>query len=296
MAEKRIAAEVRANGDPLRTPSALSRPAGRHDARCPATFCFAHPEFVMRPLPRLVTTVAVTLGLSLLAAASLRPTAAVRPLPPGGLPVLVIQEVEAESAKVYAARIGEINKIVQAKWQIENHRHVFVGESAGDDTGAVFAVARGESFAALHAIESSFEKDADLLEARLHLTAIRKLGNQVSYQAVRFDGVHPDCAVLNTKAVIADEASYLSALDGLRTLFDAHGLKDVKVNCYRVAAGRTEWTHLISLNCPSRERRAALMDALNETWAREWITGIDKLRKVIANGTYRDITPTTTAR
>ena len=246
----------------------------------------------MRSLPRLVTGVCITLSLGLLAAASLRPAAAPRAAAPGALPCVIVQEVETDAVQAYAMWIGEVNKTIAAKFQLDTYRHVMLGESAGDDSGVVFAVTRGESFAALQAQEAAFEKEAALLDARLHMREIRKLGANVSYKAVRFDGVNPQAAVLNTKAVLSDEAAYLTALDGLRGLLDAHALKDVKINCYRVAAGRTEWSHLISLNCPSRERRAALMDALGgEAWAQDWINSINKIRTVVGNGTYRDITP-----
>ncbi|MFY9343481.1 MAG: hypothetical protein WAT39_13375 [Planctomycetota bacterium] len=251
----------------------------------------------MRSLPRLVTSVGVTLGLGLLAAASLQPAPGVRPLPTGSLPVLVVQEVDAVSAQAYAARIGEVNRIVRAKWQIEDHVHVFQGASAGDDSGAVFAVRRAESFAALQARNAKIEKDPELLDARSHLAEIRKLGNQVSYKAVRFDGVHAQGAVLNTKAILTDEAAYLKALDGLRVLFDGNGLQDVKINCYRVAAGRTGWSHLISLNCASQERRAVLMDVLGDgTWAQDWMASVNKIRTVVANGSYDEITPAAAAK
>ena len=243
----------------------------------------------------LVACLGTSVSVWLLVAATLQPVSSPRPvpaLPKAALPCLVIQEIETDAPQSYAMWIAEANKVIKDKFGLDNYRHVFVGESAGPDTGVVFAVTRADSFATLTGNEMKFAKEAALVEARLNMRDIRKLGENVSYRAVRFDGAHPDAAVSNTKAVLSDEAAYLKELDGLRGLFDAHDLKDVKINCYRVAAGRSNFTHLVSLNCPSRERRAAMMDAIStEPWAIEWVANAAKFRTVVSNGTYREITP-----
>src|SRR6185436_3219010 len=106
-----------------------------------------------------------------------------------------------------------------------------------------------------------------LVKLRAELSQVRKLGKSTTLKAVRFDGRNPSGFHYNTRAVLTDEAAYLKALDGLRALLDSHGLKDVKINCYRVVAGRTDYAHMSSLNCPSAERRAALLDGICEPWA-----------------------------
>ena len=104
--------------------------------------------------------------------------------------------------------------------------------------------------------------------------------------------MHPGGASYNSKVVLNDEAGYLKSLDGLRALLDAHDFKDVKINCYRATAGRTDFTHLVVLNSPSRERRAAMMDAISsEAWAQEWIASAGTYCTVVTNGTYSEITP-----
>ncbi len=248
----------------------------------------------MRTTSRLVAGLGITLGIGLLTAAGLQPAQTAVAGQPLALPCITIQEIETDSVRSFALWIGEVNEAIKAKFQLDTYRHVFVGESAGPECGVAFVVTQAESFAALTANEMAFAKEAELLEARLHMNQIRKLRSNVSYKAVRFGGAHPGGAVMNTKAVLIDEVGYLLALDALRTLFDEHGFKDVHVNCYRIAAGRTEWTHLISLNCPSRERRAQLMDAMQgEAWAQEWIAKASRFRTTVSNGTYREITPAT---
>jgi hypothetical protein len=229
---------------------------------------------------------------TLLAAAGLVPhNESALAIPAPALPCTIIQHVETDSPRSYAMWIAETNRIIKDKFGVDSCRHVFIGESAGPDSGAVFAVTRGESFTALQANDAAFEKEQALTDARLQLNQIRKLGANVSYKAVRFDGVHPEAWLSNTKMVVHDEPAYLKALDQMRATLDGNGFKDIKINCHRVAAGRTDWTHMASLNCPSRERRAALMDAFQcEPWALEWISSVAKLRTVVANGTYREMT------
>ncbi|MEO6594951.1 MAG: hypothetical protein ABIP94_09395 [Planctomycetota bacterium] len=239
---------------------------------------------------RIVTCLALLASTSLLNAATLqqKPAAATKP----AIPCVLVQQVNTESPTSYAMWIAEVNKAIKAKFGFDNYLHVYLGEVAGPDSGVAFAVSRADSFAALAANSKAFEKEISLVDARLHMSEIRKLGPQIAYKAVRFDGVNPGAFVLNTKAVLSDEAAYLKALDGLRTLFDSHDFKDCKINCYRIASGRTDFSHMISLNCPSTERRAMLMDAINdEAWAQEWIANAGKYRTVVSNGSYHDITP-----
>ncbi len=123
------------------------------------------------------------------------------------------------------------------------------------------------------------------------MNAIRELGPQTLLKAVRFDGRNDGAWLLNTQVTVSDEAGYLKALDEFRALFDKHGFKDIKINAYRVVAGRTDYTHLVSTNAPSEERRAALMDAMsNEASFAEWLAAAAKYRTVVRNGTYREIT------
>lgn len=250
----------------------------------------------MKRLNRIVAGLGLVVGVCVLGAAALQPKAAPASAPPtqaaGGMPSLVIQQVNTASAQTYAKWIGEANAIIKDKFGLENYIHVFLGESAGPESGMTFAVTRADSFAAIVANESKFEKEPALLELRGRLSEIRTFGPNVSYKAVRWEGSNPSPANINTRMVVSDEGQYLKALDGLRALLDAHDFKDVKMNVYRVSVGRTDFTHFASLNCPSREKRAAVLDALgSEAWARDWQTSVATYRTVVSNGTYREITP-----
>ena len=110
-------------------------------------------------------------------------------------------------------------------------------------------------------------------------------------QGVRFDGSYKDAWVYTTLLKVTDEAGYLKALDGLRALFDAKDLKDAKINAYRVLAGRTNYTHRVSISVPTSDRLAAMMDFLaSDASMAAWLADTAKYRTVVSNTTAHDVT------
>ena len=226
-------------------------------------------------------------SLVTLFAACLVHAAATAPAP--GLPVLSVQQVATDDSTGYATWCAKTNEIAKAKLGIEGYLHIYTGQT-GDHSQATFAVSLADSFATLTKNGAALQNDPDLIEVRNHLRAIRTLGQRTLYKAVRFDGGNKGASIYNTFANVSDEAGYLKALDGLRAAFDAHGLKDAKINAYRVVAGRTTFSHLISINVPSDEALAMMLDQLSEPWMGEWLAGAAKYRTVVSNGTYKEIT------
>lgn len=227
---------------------------------------------------------------SVLAIATTGLSQAAAPAKPA-LPVISIQQIDTDDSTVYATLIAQNNAAVKEKTGKDHYIRVYVGQQAGKDSGAVFAVAAAESFAALTKSGEIVQAEPAVIENRAHLNAVRKLGPSSMLKAVRWDGTHAGAYLLNTYAVLSDEAAYLAALNELRALFDSHDLKDAKINAYRVQVGRDDYTHLISINCPSAAVRAALMDAMSsEPWAAQWLASAAKFRTVVRNGTFREIT------
>lgn len=244
----------------------------------------------MKSWTKVVACVGMLAGVGLLAAAAWQPATSAKAAA-GNLPVVTIQEIETDSPEDYAMWVAQGNKAIYDKIHVENYTKVMLGQAAGEDSGKVVAVQTGESFAKLAENGQLFENDPGLAKIRAGMSQVRKLGSQVACKAVRFDGRNPSSISYNTKVVLSDEGAYLKALDGLRGLLDSHGFKDVKINCYRVVAGRKDYTHLVSLNSPTVERRAAMMDAIaSEAWAQEWVESVGKIRTVVTNGTYKEIT------
>jgi hypothetical protein len=207
------------------------------------------------------------------------------------MPVIAIQQVETDDSTTYAMWIARNNEAIKARLGIDKYYHVYLGQAAGEESGAVFTVAAADSFAALAKNGQILMEDPALVESRAHLDTVRELGTRTLLKAVRFDGRNDVGWLFNTQAVVTDEAGYLKAVDQLRALFDSHDLKDAKINVFRVVAGRSTYTHLISINTPSSERLAALLDVMaTESWLAEWVAASGKFRTVVHNGTYREIT------
>ena len=120
---------------------------------------------------------------------------------------------------------------------------------------------------------------------------IRTLGASVLYQGLRIDGTYKGAWVYVTLATIADEAAYLKSLDGLREVFDANGLKDAKINCYRVMAGRLDHSHRITITFDSEARLAVFLDTVNSSAQMQaWLASVASNRKVVSNFTGHEIT------
>lgn len=207
------------------------------------------------------------------------------------LPVLSIQQVDAADSTTYAMWMARNNEVAKAKLGIDKYFRVFIGEAAGDASGVVSTTVLADSFVTLTKNWRTILADPVAAENRASMSGIRKLGPQTLLKAVRFEGRNEGAWLLNTQMNVSDEAGYLKSLDEFRALFDKHGFKDTKINAYRVVAGRTDHTHLVSVNSPSEERRAALMDAIQtEASFAEWLAAAAKFRAVVRNGTYREIT------
>jgi hypothetical protein len=207
------------------------------------------------------------------------------------MPVIAIQQVETDDSTTYAMWIARNNEAIKARLGIDKYYHVYLGQAAGEESGAVFTVAAADSFATLAKNGQILMEDPALVESRAHLDTVRELGKRTLLKAVRYEGRNTEGWLYNTQATMSDEAGYLKAIDQLRALFDSHELKDARINVYRVIAGRENYTHLISINLPSSERLAAFLDAVGaESWAAEWIAASAKFRTVVRNGTYREIT------
>ena len=226
-------------------------------------------------------------SLLTLCAAGLAPAADSKPI----ARVISIQDIATADPDGYATHIARYNEIVKAKFGLDNFVHVYVSFYDGEHSGTVRSVAVADSVATLTKVGAAVENDPEMLALREKLNAMRKIETRVLYQAVRFDGAVKNAQIYTTLAVIPDEAAYLAALDGLRSLFDSHGLQDVKINAYRVLAGRTNHTHRIALAAPSAEKLAAMLDFVaTDAGMTSWLASAAKLRTVVSSSTAREIT------
>ena len=231
----------------------------------------------------------VASALTLFAAAHLRAAAPAGPAAPA-LPVISVQAVETEDSSGYMMWVAKANELAKAKLGEAAMIHSYIGVAAGADTGVVFNVSSAENFATLLTRATPLEKDADILANSQHYRGLRKLGPRVLAKATRFEGAHKGGALYNTYANITDEAGYSKALDQLHGLLQSHGINDIFISVYRIVAGRTDYTHIVVLSGPSMEQIGAVLDSTSEPWMTEWFAGAAKLRTVVRNATYREIT------
>jgi hypothetical protein len=205
--------------------------------------------------------------------------------------VISIIEIETEDPSGYAKLMTEYNQAAKAKLGIDNFVRIYETQMDGRKSGRVRAVASAASVTELTKNAKLLESDLAILQNREHLRVIRKTGGRTLYQAIRFEGTDKNASLFNTLANVTDEPGYLKALDQLRGIFDANGLKDAKINAYRILAGRTDHTHRINISTPSPERLAAFMDLMaNNQQLAEWLAASAKYRTVVSNTTSREIT------
>src|SRR5215212_10379972 len=190
------------------------------------------------------TTRKVWASLLTLCVACLVHAADMKPIPR----VLSILDVETDDPSGYAIWISQYNDIAKAKFGVERFVRVFESVNDGRKTSSVRAVAAASSVAELTKNSAALEADPGIMQLRAHMAGMRKSGARVLYQAMRYDGPIKGSANYNTLAVVNDEPGYLKAIDQLRTIFDANGLKDAKIAVYRVIAGRTDHTHRITIS------------------------------------------------
>lgn len=206
-------------------------------------------------------------------------------------PVIDVQIVQADSADAYATTIGQINELMTARTgEVKLHR-VFAGDFAGDLAHQILVVSEYPSAATVYRDQEKLEKYPEIDALLAQMRSTRRLGPECLCKAMRNEGLHVGGAFFSSSVVCSDEAGYAKALDELRAIFDAHGFKDAKLNLWRVVSGRKDATHLAVFAFPSQLRLAEWLDAIHDdAMLREWNERAAKLRTIIGNGSYHEIT------
>jgi len=70
----------------------------------------------------------------------------------------------------------------------------------------------------------------------------------------------------------------------------ANGFKDVRVNLWRLVAGRTAVTHLVVIALPAQTRVAELLDAISDqALLKDWNVAAATIRRTVSIGSYHAI-------
>jgi hypothetical protein len=205
------------------------------------------------------------------------------------LPVVFVQAVTTEDPSGYATWVAKGNEEFKAAGGPDHYTHVYQAVIAGEDSGTVYAVRIADSAVAIAKNADGIMKMPGHHEIGDHLSAIRKLGSSFMLQAVYSEGGYDGEWLFITDSQVKDEAAYVNALKELRGLMDSHGLKDIKINVYRVIAGRSNHSHEVVISAPTDERIAAVLDSMSAPWMSDWLAGLVNVRTVVANGIYHEI-------
>lgn len=206
------------------------------------------------------------------------------------LPAFAVENAETADVNGFAGIITQINDAMKGAHGVHPFLRVYAGDATGGEDPAVFILYPAGSFSVLGENRRTFENDAGLVALRSRFEAANRRGPLTLLKASRFDGTYAPGWLFNTHAVVVDEPACLAAIAALRGLFDDHEFADVRINVFRAICGRDAYTHLISLNVPSAERLAALLDAIaSETWATEWFASSSNLYTVVRNGTFHEV-------
>jgi hypothetical protein len=205
------------------------------------------------------------------------------------LPAVSVQSVTTDDPSGYATWIAKANENFNAAGGPEHYTHVYEATIAGDETGTLFAVRFAPSVAEIAKNADALEKLPERSEILRHFAAIRKLGPSSLLKAVYFEGGTPGEWLFITDAQVKDEAAYIKSIGDLRALLDSHDLKDIKLNIFRVIAGRSNHSHEVVISAPSHERIGVFMDSMTTPWANDWLAGLASNRTVIHNGIYHEL-------
>lgn len=206
-------------------------------------------------------------------------------------PAMVVQVIQTDKTDEYLALLAKSNARIKALTGLEQLRHAWTGDFAGEDSHGLVVVSTYDSAAAGAAVADKIQQDPEMAGILKEFAAIRKLGPAYLMKGIRYEGLYPGGAVFNTSITTGDEAAYMQALDGLKAIFDANGFKDAKLNLFRISAGRESATHLVVICLSSQARVAELLDLISDTPVlKDWNAAAAKIRTTLHNGTYHEIT------
>jgi len=207
-------------------------------------------------------------------------------------PALVVQVVQTDEPEAYVAALAKINARIKTVTGLDTLNRTWTGDFAGGDSHAIAFVSQFESAAAVTTVGDKLRADPEFMKMVSELKAIRKLGPSWLYKAARYEGDYPGGASFNTTVAVKDEAAYLKLLDDLKTLFDANGFKDAKLNLWRVVSGRSgEATHVVVIAFPSQARVGEWLDAIwDKALLKDWNVAAANVRTTLNNGSYHEIT------
>jgi hypothetical protein len=208
------------------------------------------------------------------------------------LPALRIDEVGITDSKSYAQLVATTNDVMRTRHQVPLFLRAYAATALTGATVSVFTLSPADSFATLQKNGATFATDPDLADLRDRMNAHGHTGAATWLKAVRFDGTHAPGWLLNTLVNTRDEPALLARVASLAAQLTESGRAPPKFNVFRVVAGESTYTHLVSLNEASEPDLAARLDAIAASGWTLAFSGADGNACVVVQSTiYGELVP-----
>lgn len=208
------------------------------------------------------------------------------------LPAIAIEETRPADPKSYVALVGQVNDAMRTRHRVPLFLRSYEATSHTGGTPATFVLSPAGSFEALLANGRTFATDPELADLREQLSQAGRSGPSIYLKAVRFDGTSSPGWLFNTRVKTNDEPTLLARIAALATLLTAPEHPAPRINVFRVVAGRTDFTHLVSVNTASSEELAMRLDAIVAgSWTAEFCGPSGSRCEVVQCGLFREVLP-----
>lgn len=181
------------------------------------------------------------------------------------LPTLLIVDVQVSDPAAYTKLIAQANGTMRTKHQVPLFLRAYESISLPEKTPARFALYPGASAEALAANRRLFAADPELVDLRAQLDRLVSAGPEILLKAVRFDGTNTPGWLINTLVKTDDEASLLARVVEFSSRLTLPDRPKPLINVFRVTAGTSAYTHLVSVNSATAEQLVERRGALTAT-------------------------------
>lgn len=208
------------------------------------------------------------------------------------LPALRIEEVQIAEPRGYTQLVAQTNEAMRTRHQVLLFLRAYVATTLTGETRSAFTLSPAGSFEILQKNGATFSADPDLADLREKLRLAGPVTSSTHLKAVRFDGTNTPGWLFNTLVKTSDEPALLSRVAELATRLGQPGRPPPKLNVFRVVAGHSTYTHLVSLNEASESDLATRLDAIAAAgWTPEFSAPSGESCVIVQSTIYREMLP-----
>jgi hypothetical protein len=209
-------------------------------------------------------------------------------------PALFLEEQTMSDVPAYTAALARANALMRANHGVPLFLRAYAAPALAGGSGETFSLSPAASFEALLKNTQTFATDSALADVRREIAAATAPGRGTYLKAVRFDGTNAPGWLWNSRVKTDDEPALLARVAELAALLlaAAPDRGPPSVNVFRVVAGHTGYTHLVSLNTAGPADLAACLDALAAAaFTLEFSRGTGARAEIVRSGVYRELGP-----